>query len=200
LDVAIAPAAAAAVRARLGLAPDDLVLGFVGFVRDWHGVSWAMDVLPELGAKAHLVVVGDGPALADLKQRAIAAGLEKQTHFVGAVPHHEVASYVATFNVALQIAAVAYASPLKIFDYMQLGRAIVAPDQANIREILTDGSDALLFKSGDAASFKSALVRLCKDADLRTKLGTAAKAALIRRRFTWADNARRIAALYATVP
>jgi glycosyltransferase involved in cell wall biosynthesis len=199
LDVAITPAAEAAVRARLGLAQDDLVLGFVGFVRDWHGVSWAMDVLPELGPKTHLVVVGDGPALADLKQRAIAAGVEKQTHFVGAVPHHEVAGYVATFNVALQIAAVAYASPLKIFDYMQLGRAIVAPDQANIREILTDGGDALLFKSGDAASFKSALARLCKDGDLRARLGTAAKAAVISRRFTWADNARRISALYATV-
>lgn len=199
LDVAITPAAESAVRARLGLAPDDLVLGFVGFVRDWHGVNWAMDVLPELGPKAHMVVVGDGPALANLKQRALAAGVEKQTHFVGAVPHHEVAGYVATFNVALQVAAVAYASPLKIFDYMQLGRAIVAPDQANIREILTDGSDALFFRSGDAESFKSTLVRLCKDGDLRARLGAAAKATLIRRRFTWTDNAKRIAALYATV-
>ena len=60
-------------------------------------------------------------------------------------------------HLALQIAAVAYASPLKIFDYMTLGRAIVAPDQPNIREILTDGSDALLFKAGDAEAFKSAL-------------------------------------------
>lgn len=197
LDVEVAPAAVAAARARLGLAQDDLVLGFVGFVRDWHGVGWAMDVLPQLGAKAHLVIVGDGPAMADLKAGAIAAGLEHRVHFVGAVPHHEVAGHVAAFDVALQIAAVAYASPLKIFDYMNLGRAIVAPDQANIREILTDGRDALLFKAGDAESFKAALIRLSRDDALRARLGQGAKTALIERRFTWADNARRVTALYA---
>jgi glycosyltransferase involved in cell wall biosynthesis len=156
-----------------------------------------MDVLPKLGAKAHLVIVGDGPAMADLKVGAIAAGLERQVHFVGAVPHHEVAGYVAAFDVALQIAAVAYASPLKIFDYMNLGRAIVAPDQPNIREILTDGRDALLFKAGDAESFKAALIRLSRDDALRVRLGKGAKTALIEKRFTWADNARRVAALYA---
>lgn len=185
----------AVMRARLGLSPDDLVLGFVGFIRDWHGVGWAMDVLPQLGPHAHLVVVGDGPALEDLRRQAAEAGLAAQTHFVGAVPHHDVAGYVATFDIALQIAAVAYASPLKIFDYMTLGRAIVAPDQPNIREILTDGSDALLFKAGDAEGFKSALLRLCGDDALRAKLGTGARATLVRRRFTWRDNAARIAAL-----
>ncbi len=185
----------AAMRARLGLSPDDLVLGFVGFIRDWHGVGWAMDVLPQLGANAHLVVVGDGPVLDDLRRQAAEAGIAAQTHFVGAVPHHEVAGYVATFDIALQIAAVAYASPLKIFDYMTLGRAIVAPDQPNIREILTDGSDALLFKAGDAEAFKASLLRLCRDDVLRAKLGRGARETLIRRRFTWRDNAERIAAL-----
>ena len=185
----------AVMRARLGLSSDDLVLGFVGFIRDWHGVGWAMDVLPQLGKHAHLVVVGDGPALEDLRRQAAEAGLASQTHFVGAVPHHEVAGYVATFDIALQIAAVAYASPLKIFDYMTLGRAIVAPDQPNIREILTDGRDALLFKAGDAEAFKSALLRLCGDDALRARLGSGARETLVRRRFTWRDNAARIAAL-----
>ena len=197
LDTQVSTAKDAAIRSELGLEPDALVLGFVGFVRDWHGVGWAMDVLPQLGDKAHLVVVGDGPALNDLRQQAEAAGLAARTHFVGAVPHHAVAGYVGTFDIALQIAAVAYASPLKIFDYMSLGRAIVAPDQPNIREILTDGEDALLFKAGDAESFKAALVRLGKDAALRAKLGQGAKATLVARRFTWKDNAARIAALVA---
>jgi glycosyltransferase involved in cell wall biosynthesis len=188
----------AAIRAKLGLPPDALVLGFVGFVRDWHGVGWAMDVLPQLGPNAHLVVVGDGPALEDLRQQAAQAGVAAQTHFVGAVPHHEVAGYVAAFDIALQIAAVAYASPLKIFDYMTLGRAIVAPDQPNIREILTDGTDSVLFEAGNAASFKGALLRLCRDDALRASLGRGARETLVRRRFTWRDNASRIAALVSS--
>lgn len=185
----------AVMRAKLGLSPDDLVFGFVGFIRDWHGVGWAMDVLPQLGERAHLVVVGDGPILDDLRRQAAESGIAAQTHFIGAVPHHHVASYVATFDVALQIAAVAYASPLKIFDYMTLGRAIVAPDQPNIREILTDGCDALLFAPGEAEAFKAALMRLRQDDALRGALGRAARETLVRRRFTWRDNAQRIAAL-----
>jgi glycosyltransferase involved in cell wall biosynthesis len=156
-----------------------------------------MDVLPQLGERARLVVVGDGPALDDLRRQAAQAGLAAQIRFVGAVPHHEVAGYVATFDIALQIAAVPYASPLKIFDYMTLGRAIVAPDQPNIREILTDQGDALLFKAGDAEAFKSTLLRLCQDDDLRQALGAGARKTLERRRFTWRDNAARIAALCA---
>jgi glycosyltransferase involved in cell wall biosynthesis len=51
------------VRQRLGLAADAVVLGFVGFVRAWHGVGWALEALPYLSSEAHLVIVGDGPAL-----------------------------------------------------------------------------------------------------------------------------------------
>ena len=91
----------------------------------------------------------------------------------------------------------AYASPLKIFDYMTLGRAIVAPDQPTIREILTDGTDAVLFEAGNAESFKTALLRLCRDDALRARLGQGARETLIRRRFTWRDNAARIAAFFA---
>jgi glycosyltransferase involved in cell wall biosynthesis len=52
---------------------------------------------------------------------------------------------IRRFDIALQPPAVAYASPLKIFECMACGLPIVAPDQPNIREILRDGESALLF-------------------------------------------------------
>lgn len=189
------PQAAAAARRRLGLADGDVVLGFVGFVRAWHGVGWAVDALPDLPANTHLVIVGDGEALPELQARAAALGLADRVHITGKLPHGEVPAVMQGFDVALQTGAAPYASPLKLFEYMALGRPVIAPDQPNIREVLADGENALLFAPGDATAFRSALQRLCVDAALRRRLGEAALATVETRPLTWAHNAARIEAL-----
>ena len=182
------------IRARLGL-QDKIVLGFVGFVRPWHGLEWAIRALPRLNENVHLLVVGDGPAQESLEKEAETLGVKHRVHFVGRVPHDDIAAYVQSFDVALQTKAVAYASPLKMFEYMALARAIIAPDQPNLREILKADSDALLFDPGDEASFFSALERLSRDADLRERLGNAARRSVEETPFTWAENARRVESL-----
>ena len=67
------------------------------------------------------------------------------------------------FDIALQPKATDYASPLKVFEYMGLARAIIAPAQLNIREILTDHTDAVLFAPDDLASFSQVLRELIED-------------------------------------
>jgi glycosyltransferase involved in cell wall biosynthesis len=185
----------AAVRERLHLPPGALILGFVGFVRDWHGVGWAVDALPRLAPEVHLLVVGDGPALPELRSRAEALGVATRVRLIGRAPHADVPAYMRTFDVALQTAATPYASPLKLFEYMALGRAIVAPDQPNIREVLAHGENGLLFRPGDEASFVSALQRLCAEPELRRALGAQALSTVRRTPYSWAHNARRIAVL-----
>lgn len=179
------------LKTRLGL-EGKVVLGFVGFVRPWHGLEWAIRALPRLNANVELLVVGDGPAQESLEREAEALGVGQRVHFVGRVPHQDIASYVQTFDIALQTKAVAYASPLKMFEYMALGRAIIAPDQPNLREILKADVDALLFDPADEKSFFIALERLSRDAELRSRLGAAARRSVEETPFTWAENARRV--------
>lgn len=196
-DLAVSPdeEAVIAVRKRLGLNADAVVLGFVGFVRAWHGVGWALEALRHLPPTTHLVIVGDGPALADVRTRAEDLGLTARLHLIGRVRHDEVSAYMRTFDIALQTASVAYASPLKLFEYMALGRAVIAPDQPNIREVLDDGVNALLFDPDSEMSFRTMLTRLCEDAALRTQLGARARMTIEERRLTWAHNAERIGRL-----
>jgi hypothetical protein len=92
----------------------------------------------------------------------------------------------------LQTAAVPYASPLKLFEYMALGRAIIAPDQPNIREILQDHLNALLFDPDDRDAFHDALGRLCRDSAMRRRLGAGARSTVEEIPLTWAHNAARI--------
>ncbi len=185
------PKADVDVRERFGL-KNKVVLGFVGFVRPWHGLEWAIRALPRLGSEVHLLVVGDGPAQGDLEKQAAMLGVTDRVHFVGRVPHHEISAFVQSFDIALQTRAVSYASPLKLFEYMALGRAIIAPDQPNLREVLKPCVDALLFNPDDEASFFAALQQLSADAPLRARLGNAARRSVEETPFTWAENARRV--------
>jgi glycosyltransferase involved in cell wall biosynthesis len=189
----IDPAAFADLPARPD-APDPLALGFVGFVRDWHGLDAVISAMADhVGSpRLDLVVVGDGPARPALERQAAALGIADRVRFTGLAPHQDVPRLVAGFDIALQPRAVAYASPLKIFDYMAAGRAIVAPDQPNIREILTDGETALLFDPASADALWQTVLRFAGDAALRTRLGAAARLEIERRRYTWGGNAARL--------
>ena len=186
----------AAAKARLGW-DGALVLGFTGFVRDWHGmdrvVRWmASDRAP---ANARMLLVGDGPARAGLEALAAELSLGERVRFTGVIHRDQVPAMVAAFDIALQPAVVDYASPLKLIEYLALGKAIVAPRQRNIAEVLDDGENALLFEAGDDAAFERALERLASDAELRARLGQGARDTIARRQLTWAGNARQAAAL-----
>ena len=169
---------------------DPLVLGFVGFVRDWHGMDALIRSMAADPAPLSLTLVGDGPARPGLESLAQELGVA--VRFTGVVEHALVPAAVAAFDIALLPKVVPYASPLKIFDYMAAARPIVAPDQPNIREILTDGVDALLFDPGNPGALWAAVRRLVDDPALRERLGRAGRAELERRDYTWAGNARRI--------
>lgn len=190
------PKDSSALRAELGLS-GKIVLGFTGFIRQWHGLPHVVRAMAALENRdqLHLLVIGEGPARAELEEVAHQTGMADKVTCLGLVGRERIADYIATFDIALQPKVVDYASPLKLFEYMGLGRAIVAPDMPNIREILTDGRDALLFRPDDVEHFCGQIVRLCGDEALRRRLGEAAYRTIDEKGFTWDNNARRVLSL-----
>jgi len=175
-----------------------ITIGFIGFVRDWHGLDGVIAGLAQPSdPPIRLVVAGDGPARPTLERQAQALGVEALVQFVGVQQRETVPDLIRGFDIALQPQAVAYASPLKLFEYMAGGRAIVAPEQPNIREILSDGETAILFNPADPAALWRAIRRLAVDPQLRERLGRAARLALEARDYTWQANAARITAAVA---
>jgi glycosyltransferase involved in cell wall biosynthesis len=92
-----------------------------------------------------------------------------------------------------------YSSPLKLFEYLQLGCAIVAPDMENIREVLTDGQDALLFSPDQPGAMEAAILKPCASAELRQRLGRAGQDIIMRKSLTWAQHTERVAAVAAAL-
>jgi glycosyltransferase involved in cell wall biosynthesis len=191
-----APDVEAAKRA-LGL-DGRLVLGFTGFVRDWHGLDKVLDMIvgdpPE--SPRHLLVVGDGPARQGLERQARELGIENRVTFTGIVGRDDVARHVAAFDIALQPAVVAYASPLKLFEYLALGKAIVGPAQPNIEEILRPDYNAVLFDPASTQSLAEAVDRLCSDRVLREKVAANARSTIVEQKLTWHENALRVVSLF----
>ena len=188
-------------KAQLGL-QDRLVLGFTGFVRDWHGVDRIVDWMatPQAPAHTHLLVVGDGPVRQALEEQARRLGLANRVGFTGVIHRDQVPAHVAAFDVALQPAVTPYASPLKLMEYLVLGKAIIAPSTPNLRETLTHESNALLFDESAPGSLEQALTRLCADADLRARLALGAAQTIDRLDLTWIGNARRVVVLVEELP
>lgn len=194
-----APDAESAKRA-LGLS-NRLVLGFTGFVRDWHGLDKVIAMMAQDPSEAsrHLLVVGDGPVCATLAQQARNLGIENRVTFTGVIAREDVARHVAAFDIALQPAVVAYASPLKLFEYLALGKAIIGPSQPNLREILTHEHNAVLFDPHNDNAMSEAISRLCADSVLRTKIASNAEATIVEQQLTWGANARRVSSLFQSL-
>ncbi|THB65574.1 MAG: glycosyltransferase family 1 protein [Gammaproteobacteria bacterium] len=176
---------------------NQLVLGFIGFIRSWHKLDQIIAELPNLNKtqKVHLLIVGDGPAKEELLECAKKHNIESQVTITGIVDRDSVAKYVAAFDIALQPGVTSYASPLKLFEYMAMQRAIIAPDTPNIREVLTDKVDSVLFDPNQEKAFINTIVNLCENSELRNKIGGNAAKTIKEKPFTWLHNAETVVEL-----
>ncbi|MFA9460960.1 glycosyltransferase family 4 protein [Thiohalorhabdus sp. Cl-TMA] len=184
----------APVRRELGLGAR-FTVGFVGWIRPWHGVADLLEAFALLVRKkpeAVLLLVGDGPAVPELRERAEALGLAEQVIFTGAVAREAVPGYVGAMDVAVQPNVTSYASPIKLFEYLAAGRAVVAPNRPNITEVVREGREGLLFQPGNVEQLAGQLSRLALDGDLRRELARKAANTVEERGFFWEANARRV--------
>jgi glycosyltransferase involved in cell wall biosynthesis len=84
-----------------------------------------------------------------------------------------------------------YASPMKILEYMAMGKTVIAPAMDNIRDIVDDHSTGLLFEPGNGAALLATLRQAIDDRMLRRSLGTRARDRVVTR-LNWRYNAQAI--------
>jgi glycosyltransferase involved in cell wall biosynthesis len=182
------------VRQKYGL-DGKLVIGFVGWFRRWHGLELLLEIasekwLADEGVK--ILLVGEGPAYADLRAYAIAHELQNTVEFAGAVDREEIPSYIAAMDIAVQPAATDYACPMKLLEYMAMGKCIVAPAQPNIEELFEDGENAFLFDAGNKESFKVSIMRAVTQPTARESAGRKAHQTIAERGLFWEQNVKRV--------
>lgn len=195
--------AAAAVTPRPldALPAGEPVVGFVGGFFPWHGVDRLVEAFRrcrELGLPGSLLLVGDGPERQAIEAQLAAAGLGDRALLPGAVDHAELSAWIAAMSICVMPHSNDYGSPMKIFEYMGQGRAVLAPDLPPLRDVIEDGRSGRLFaaaSTGDPVEpLRVGLAELLADAPLRKALAAAGRAR-VGERHTWRENWRRIASV-----
>lgn len=164
----------------LGRPPGTFTIGFTGSLKRWHGVDVMMEafrLVREQVADAHLLVVGDGPERGWIEGYARGARLDGSLTMTGWMRHEGLPAAIAAMDVAIAPypeTADFYFSPLKLFEYLAMGRPIVASASGQIAEVLRDGESGLLVPPGDPAALAGALLALRADPMRAARLGRGA--------------------------
>lgn len=181
------------IRARHGL-DGARVVGFVGAFFPWHGVGLLLDALGGLlreMPEAALLLVGDGPERDALEERVRREGLEGRVRFAGWAGHEDLPAHVAAFDIAVMPDSNEYGSPMKIYEYMAMGKPVVAPRLGPLEDGIVDGATGLLFARRDPAALREALRTLLADEPRRAAMGERARAHVLAHH-TWEHNAARV--------
>jgi glycosyltransferase involved in cell wall biosynthesis len=192
-----------AARQALHLPSERFLVGYVGRLHTMS-MSKGVDLLIEAMAHAQagdhpmsLCLVGGPDDMADaLRAQWLQCGLPAEDFFsMGQVAPATVPIYLAALDVCTLPFPwtdhfALYASPLKLFEYMASGTAILASDLPAVAEVVRNEESALLVPPGDVASLAKALTRLAAQPELRARLGDAARR--VASQYTWRVRAERI--------
>lgn len=179
-------------RQQYRLPPNAVVIVYVGSFQPYHRVDLLLHAFAQIktAPAAHLLLVGEGKYTAGAKALAQSLNLLDQVTFTGAVDYSAVASYIAAGDIAVIAANSSYANPMKLYEYMALGKPIVAPNQETITDVVTHDKNAYLFTPEDVPAMAAALKAVSEDLSLRQRLGKAASALAAEQ--TWDKRAETI--------
>jgi glycosyltransferase involved in cell wall biosynthesis len=193
-----------ALAGRLGLQPDETVLGYVSSFIAYEGIRYLIEataLLRARGRRVRLLLVGDGEERAALETCARELGLLETgvVLFTGRVPHTSVLAHYGLIDVFVVPRTTDRVSqlvtPLKPYEAMALERALVVSDVAALREIVVPGETGLVFRAEDAADLADTVEPLLDDARQRAALGREARRWVTANR-TWRQNGQRYLELY----
>jgi glycosyltransferase involved in cell wall biosynthesis len=190
------------VREKYGL-QKTIVIGFIGTFGPWHGAETLARAYvalrsthPALAPAVRLLMIGAGATLAEVRRILSEGGALDSTVFTGLVPQEDGATYLAACDVLVSPhvpnpdGTPFFGSPTKLFEYMAMGKGIVASRLDQIGEVLDDMTSALLVPPGDVDALAAGIARLAADPALRTRLGAEARRVVLER-YSWREHTRR---------
>ena len=177
-----------------------IVVGFIGSFTRWHGVETLFDAAASVLQRESslcFLMIGEGDLRSKLQKKAEDAGLARSILFTGLVLHSDAPRYLAACDILVsphlgfEDGTKFFGSPTKLFEYMAMGKPIIASRLEQIGEVIRNGENGLQMAPGDANQLADQILNLAHDKDLRARLGGAARQEVVDRH-TWKANVNRI--------
>ncbi|MBA2705770.1 MAG: glycosyltransferase family 4 protein [Blastocatellia bacterium] len=191
------------MRVELSIQDGEVLVGFVGTFGPWHGVLELAEAIKLIPAELPLrfVLIGAGALQGEMSRRLGTEVKAGRVIFTGAVEHGRVPAFLdacdilVSPHVPLAEGADFFGSPTKLFEYMGMGKGIVASRLGQIGDLLDHEQTALLVEPGNVRELADAIMRLAGSRELRERLGSAARKA-VALHYTWKHNAERVLTAY----
>ena len=169
--------------------------------QQWQGTGDILNsakIVSSVDPSVRFLIIGN-----TVGQEELLKGAPENVIFTGSVDHSEVPGYLAAADVLLAPYKLKkgfedvgfYNSPVKLFEYMAMGKAIVTSNIGQISEVIEHERTGLLIEPGDYKELAENILVLLEHKQLREKLGSNARVEF-ERNYTWEQNARRIMAIY----
>ena len=176
------------------------VILFSGHLEEWAGVNLILELaelLSEDAPESNILLVGSGISTTHLFEHLFRKNLGHIVTLAGMHPFEEMPKFTAMADIALCLfpdTPVSHAaSPLKLFEYMGAGRAIVASRVAGTAEVIDD-SVGILVEPESIKETLDAILKLYKNPELRKKLGDAARKLAVER-YNWSELSKTFKAV-----
>jgi glycosyltransferase involved in cell wall biosynthesis len=175
-------------------------VGFIGIFGQWHGVLTLAAAVKHVISECpdvQFLIIGDGQLKARMIEILKADGVLDHVSFTGVVAHGEAPNYLSICDVLvsphedMEDGSPFFGSPTKIFEYMAMGKGIVASRVGQLGEILENGVNAILVEQKNPKALADGIVTLVREPELRTAIGRQAREKVLTQ-FTWEQNFRRV--------
>ena len=179
-----------------------LTIGFVGTFGPWHGAEILAEAITKLDLatlpkNVHFLFIGDGQRRILCENIIRKAGLSAMCTFTGMIPQGESPSYQAACDILVSPhvpnpdGTPFFGSPTKLFEYMAMGKIIIASRLAQIADILEDNVTAVLVDPGNAGQLAAVMAQVISNPDKYRKLGLNARS-VVCERHTWEQHTKKI--------
>jgi len=174
--------------------PDPVVIGFVGTMNRWQGIPVLSSVIPEVVEKtpnAVFLMVGDGEYRQQLEADIEKCGCGEHVYFTGRVAHKDIPGYISSMDITILPDSNEYGSPMKVFEYMAMKKAVIAPDVPPVQEIIEQNSTGIIIRRSNKNDLSDAIIELINNKDKRCAIADSSLEYVVKNH-TWDVNASKI--------
>lgn len=196
------PLDSSALRKKLGIPENAVVVAFSGSYRKWHGVH----LIPKIAGKlksnnVYFLMIGSGKLLGKIKNSGM-----RNTIFPGSVDFNMLPAYLNVSDICIAPFDASefkyfekhgfWWNPLKLFEYLSSGKPVVSFDYEEIRKIVRDAG--LLADIGDIEDFTDKLSFLVENESVRKEMGRRGRETAVKE-YDWQIRAGQVIEVYKQI-
>lgn len=170
-------------------------IGTLAGLRGVKQLPQLVEAIKDLPENWHLVIVGEGPERAVIREAAADYEVDHRVHLPGAID--DPASVIGLFDI-FALSSRSEQFPLSVVEAMAAGLPVAAPDVGDIAKMVARENADYIAPAGDVAALRAALAKLIDDDALRAQIGKANQAKA-RAQFDKASMVDRYKTIYSGV-